>query len=188
MAKPARVVAATPAVWRRPSLSEGLSAMQAAGGGANTLRREFPANVLTGTRLFLLVEVISHMGRTGWVQLSSMRKIRNPRLWNSFPKIRFCHLGYATCLADALRGDAGAAHRRRLYRRARLSSAAVIRHQSFSLRFAFSDGLRKNDQRIANVPVTIRLLPLFAPRFFDGPHRSGIVSRRSISEREPCSK
>src|SRR2546425_10225706 len=65
MAKPARVVAATPAVWRRPSLSEGLSAMQAAGGGANTLRREFPANVLTGTRLFLLVEVISHMGRTG---------------------------------------------------------------------------------------------------------------------------
>ena len=105
------------------------------------------------------------------------------------PKIRFCRLGYAISLTDALRGDAAAAaHRRRLYRRARLSSAALIRHQSFSLRFAFSDGLRKNDQRIANVPVTIRLLPLFAPRYLDGPHRSGIVSRRSTSEREPCSK
>src|SRR5437870_12108089 len=27
------------------------------------------------------------------------------------PKIRFCRLGYATSLADALRGDAAAAHR-----------------------------------------------------------------------------
>ena len=76
MAKPAMVVAATPAVWMSPSLSEGLNAMQAAGGGANTFRRKFLANVLKGTRLFLLVEVISHMGRTGWVQLSSMRKIK----------------------------------------------------------------------------------------------------------------